>query len=214
MRQQLLILSAIFSCLPVLSQARPLILPGRDVVVEYHSRGMVPGPVGTLTTTVMARFDSRSDRLRVDAPDGGFYALVDVDDARLTMVMPAQRVYVDQPADPDLLALLRAEDLDFQKIGTDRIAGMDCTEYAGAVNNHSGRVCLTDDGVLLRARIDDPDRRPELDAVSVLYAAQPAGLFEVPPGFHRLILPRLPYGNGMGPLGATRDRNGSAQFGH
>jgi hypothetical protein len=65
---------------------------------------------------------------------------------------------------------------------------------------------LTDDGVLLRARIDDPDRRPELEAVSVTYAPQPSDLFEIPDGFHRVYLPRLPHGFGLGPLGnSARD---------
>ena len=214
MQQKLLILATILATMPTLSWARPLILPVHDVVVEYHSRGMVPGPSGTLTTTVMVRFAGSGDRLRVDGPYGGFYALVDVDDARMIMVMPDKRIYVDQPADPDLIALLQADDPAFQKIGAERIAGFGCTDYAADINGHSGLVCLTDDGVLLRARIDNPDRRPELEAVSVTYAAQPSDLFEIPEGFHRLFLPKLPYGFGLGPLGnATRDRDAFGRFG-
>jgi hypothetical protein len=201
MRRNLLLLVAVLAATPGLARARLLILPAQDVVVEYHSRGMVPGPVGTLTTTVMVRFGVRAERLRIDGPYGGFYALVDVDDARLTMVMPGQRVYVDQPADPDLMALLQAGDSDFRRIGTEMIAGLACTDYVAAINNHSGQVCLTDDGVLLRARIADPDRQPELEAVSVTYALQPPALFEIPAGFHKLNIPDLPYGPGPGLLG-------------
>jgi hypothetical protein len=214
MRQKLLILAAISAAVPILSWARPLILPIHDVVVEYHSRGMVPGPSGTLTTTVMVRFAGGGDRLRVDGPYGGFYALVDVQGARLIMVMPDKRIYVDQPADPNLIALLQSDDPAFQKIGTDRIAGLDCTDYAGDINGHSGRVCLTDDGVLLRARVDEPDRRPELEAVSVIYAPQPSDMFEIPDGFHRVNLPRPPHGFGLGPLGnGERDRKPFGQAG-
>jgi len=213
-QQKLLILAAILATGPTLAWARPLILPVRDVVVEYHSRGMVPGPSGTLTTTIMVRYAGGGDRLRVDGPYGGFYALVDVADARLIMVMPDKRIYVDQPADPDLIALLQSDDPTFQKIGIDRIAGLDCTDYAADINGHSGRVCLTDDGVLLRASIDDPDRRPELDAVSVTYAPQPSDLFEVPEGYRRLNLPRLPYGLGPGPFGnSERDDDAFGRLG-
>jgi hypothetical protein len=207
-QQKLLVLATILAAVPTLSWARPLILPVHDVVVEYHSRGMVPGPSGTLTTTVMVRYAGSGDRLRVDGPYGGFYALVDVDEARLIMVMPDKRIYVDQPADPDLIALLQADAPSFQKIGIQRIAGFDCTDYAGDINGHSGQLCLTDDGVLLRARIDGPDRRPELQAVSVTYAPQPSDLFEVPEGFRRVFLPRLPHGASPGRLGnAPRNRD-------
>lgn len=208
MLQKSLILAAILAALPNLAAAKPLIMPTHDVVVEYHSRGMVAGPQGTLTSTVMVRFAGNGDRLRVDGPYGGVYALVDVDDARLIMVMPDKRLYVDQPADPDLIALLQANDPDFQKIGTDRIAGFDCTDYDADINGHSGQVCLTDDGILLRASIDDPDRHPELEAVNVSYAPQPSDLFEIPEGFHRLLLPKLPYGPSLGPFGnASRERD-------
>jgi hypothetical protein len=208
MRQKLLFLSAILTSVPILSWARPLVLPIHDVVVEYQSRGMVPGPSGTLTTTVMVRFAGNGDRLRVDGPYGGFYALIDVDNARMIMVMPDKRIYVDQPADPNLIALLQADDPSFQKTGAERIAGFECTDYTADINGHSGSLCLTDDGILLRAEIDNPDRRPELQAISVTYALQPSELFEIPDGFHRVALPRLPYGMGMGPLGNTeRDRN-------
>ncbi len=201
MQQRLAILAAVLAVVPTLVWARPLMLPSHDVVVEYHSRGMVPGPSGTLTTTVMVRFAGNGDRLRVDGPYGGLYALVEVDEARMIMVMPDQRIYVDQPADPDLIALLQADDPSFQRIGMERVAGFDCTDYNADINGHSGRLCLTDDGVLLRAQIDAPDRRPELEAVSVTYAPQPSDMFEVPDGFRRVFLPRSQRGMGMGPLG-------------
>jgi hypothetical protein len=207
-QQKLLVVAAILGVVPNLGWARPLILPTHDVVVEYHTRGMVAGPPGTLTTTVMVRFAGSGDRLRVEGPYGGFYALIEVDQARMIMIMPDQRIYVDQPADPDLIALLQADDPSFQRVGAERIAGLGCTDYSAEINGHSGLLCLTDDGVLLRARIEGPERRPELEAVSVSYAPQPSDLFEIPDGFHRLNLPKLPYRFGLGPPGnATRDRD-------
>jgi hypothetical protein len=209
-QQKLLILAAFLAAMPNLALARPLIMPNRDVVVEYHARGMVPGPSGALTTTVMVRFAGSGDRLRVDGPDGGFYALVDVENGRLIMVMPDSRIYVDQPADPDLIALLQADDSSFQRTGSTRVAGYRCTTYAADINGHSGRLCLTDDGILLQAHIDSPDRHPELEAVTITYADQPSDMFEVPEGFHRVNLPRPPrHGLGLGPLDNTARDNGS-----
>jgi len=53
-------------------------------------------------------------------------------------------------------------------------------------HDRGGQVYLTGDGVLLRARGDDPDRNRQLEAVRVTYAAQPASLFETPAGFQKL----------------------------
>jgi hypothetical protein len=207
-QQKWLILAAILAAMPTLAWTRPLIMPIHDVVVEYHTRGMVPGPAGELPTTVMVRFAGSGDRLRVDGPEGNYYALVDVQNARLIMVMPDNRIYVDQAADPDLIALLQADDSSFQRIGTQRVAGYKCTAYATDINGHSGRLCLTDDGILLQAHIDNPDRHPELEAVTLTYAEQPSDLFEVPEGFHRVNLPRSRHGLGLEPLGNTARDSG------
>ncbi len=197
MRHNFLIFTALLAAVPALAQDRPLILPAHDVAVEYQTRGMIPGPAAT--TTVLARFSSNRRLVRVDGPDDRFYAIVDIDAARMAIVMPEQRIYVEQPADPDIVGLL--QDPSLRRIGADTVAGLPCTAYDAAVNDRSGQVCLTDDGVLLRARIADPDRRPEMQAVSVTYARQPAEMFEIPAGFHRLDLPYLPDGLNVRPPG-------------
>jgi len=211
MRPGSLMLAAVVAVVPALAQARPLLLPAQDVTVEYHSTGMVPGPAGELTNTVMVSFASQRQRLRIDGPQGGFYTLVDIDAARMTTVLPGQRIFVDQPMDQVLLALLDADTSDFRAIGRETVAGQPCTAYTAAVNDHHGLVCLTNDGVLLRAMISAPDRRPALEAVSVTYGRQPAALFEVPAGFRRLDLARLPFGQGFDPFRthpSNRDING------
>ena len=55
-------------------------------------------------------------------------------------------------------------------------------DYDAAVNDRTGQVCLTEDGVLLRANIFDPDRRREVQAVRVTYAEQPEAYFDRPQG--------------------------------
>lgn len=201
MRHNLLILALLAAAMPAPAQNRPLLLPNRDVAVAYLTRGMVPGPAGDLGNTVMVRFASDRDRLRIDGPYGRFYAIVDIDAARMVIVMPEHRLYVTQPADPDMMAVFHAENTEFRRIGDEVVAGRRCTAYDAAVNDRTGRICLTDDGVLLRARIADPDRRPEVEAVTVTYARQPAAMFQMPPGFRRLDIPNPPYGLNLGPFG-------------
>jgi hypothetical protein len=203
MRQKFLMSAVLLAAAPALAQDLPLILPERDVAVEYQSSGMVPGPAGMLSTTVLVRFARDMSRLRIDGPYGGFYAIVDINADRMFVVMPNQRIYADQPADPNFMALFDAGGAQFTRIGTGTVAGLPCTAYDATVNDRAGRVCLTDDGVLLSARIADPDRHPELEAIRVTYARQPQGMFEIPRGFRRFDVPNLP-GLNLGPPGDGR----------
>jgi hypothetical protein len=214
MRHIFVILAAFAVASPARTWAQPLILPLRDVAVEYRSSGMMPGPAGDLANTVMVRFTSDLGRLRIDGPYGRFYAILDIDAARLIVVMPEQRVYVDQPADPEMMAVFQATDTEFRRVGADVVAGLPCTAYDAAINDRTGQVCLTDDGVLLRARIAGLDHRPELDALSVTYARQPSRMFEVPAGYRRLNMPNLPFGMNPGPFGGRpRGEYPGGQFG-
>jgi hypothetical protein len=188
MRKLFLLSAACLVAIPALASDLPLILPVRDVAVEYQSSGMVPGPAGTLSTTVMVRFARDMSRLRIDGPYGRFYAIVDINADRMFLVMPEQRIYAEQPTDPNVMALFTAGNAEFTRVGTRTVAGLPCTAYDAMVNDRAGRVCLTADGVLLSAQIADPDRHPELEAMRVTYARQPAGMFEIPHGFRRLDL--------------------------
>ncbi len=204
MRRHVLMAAALLVAIPGKGPARaqdlPLLLPVRDVAVEYQSSGMVPGPSGGLSTTVMVRFARDMSRLRIDGPYGRFYAIVDINTGRMFLVMPDQRIYAEQPADPNIMALFDPGSAAFTRVGTRTVAGLTCTSYDATVNARSGRVCLTSDGVLLSARIADPDRRPQLEAMQVTYARQPGELFEIPRGFRRLDIPTLP-GLNLGPIG-------------
>lgn len=164
---------------------------------------MLPGPAGAMTN-VVARFDRGAGQLRVDGPyDGRFYAIVDINAARMFMVTPDQHLYAEQQADPNIMALLQPGNADLRRPGGEMVAGLPCTDYDATMNDRAGRVCLTDDGVLLRATIADPERRPYLEAVRVTYGRQPRWIFGMPVGFQRLDLPNLLYGLNMGPLGGS-----------
>ena len=155
---------------------------------------------------VTMRFSSRSGRIRIDGASGRGYAILDPAAGKMTMVMEERHMYVERPADPGMLAMFKATNESFRKTGSDTIAGVACTIYDATFNEHSGQVCLTNDGVMLRARSADADRQRELEAVAVNYVDQPAGLFEVPAGYQKLEMPNPPPGMNMGPPGGQPGR--------
>ncbi len=169
---------------PALAEDRPLIRPSRDVTVEYRSSGMRQGQPTSHDVTM--RFASKSGRIRIDGPNGRGYAILDLDAGRMTVVLEERRMYLERPADPGMTALFQAANTAFTRTGTDTVAGLACTTYDATVSEHRGQVCLTDDGVLLRARSEDPDRHRDLEALNVTYGDQPAALFEAPAGFQKV----------------------------
>jgi hypothetical protein len=202
MRRMLLFLAMLaVAVAPALAEDRPLVRPNRDVAVEYRSSGTPQGPAAEPGREVTMRFASRSGRIRIDGPNGRGYAILDIDAGRMTVVMTERRLYMEQPADPGMTAMFQAANAAYTKTGTDTVAGLACTTYEARISDRKGQVCLTDDGVLLRARNEDPNRRRELEAMKVTYGDQPASLFEAPAGFQKLDPAAMSRGMNTGPDG-------------
>jgi len=189
---------------PAVTAEGPWILPKQDVAVEYRTRGMMRGPLAGNGHRVTARFDSREGRIRIDGPDSRFYAILDVASERMIMVMPEWRLYMEQPADPDLSAILHGANTRLRPLGDEEIAGLTCTAYDAALNDRTGELCLTDDGVLLRAEIADRGRPRELEALRVTYADQPDSYFHAPADFTKVDMSDLPPGLNLGVGGPPR----------
>jgi hypothetical protein len=198
MRPIFLLSAALLAAVPTSAQPPPPILPVHDVAIEYHTSGMIPEAAGVQANTVMVRYSHDRERLRIDGAYGQFYAIVDIPAGRMLIIMRDQGVYTEQPADPVIMAIFQSSNLTLRRIGEATVSGLACTVYDTTVSQHTGRVCLTDDGVLLSAVLAEPDRRPELEALRVTYGNQPAAWFEVPPGFRRLDMPNLPGGLNFG----------------
>ena len=199
MGRKFLLLAMLAPAAPALADDEPLILPSRDVAVEYRTSGVMPGPSAE-QDTVVARFASKSSRIRIDGSDRRFYMILDIDAERMIMVMPEWRLYMEKPADPGLMAMFQESGPALRRTGAEIVAGVRCMDYDAAVNDRTGQVCLTEDGVLLRANIFDPDRRREVQAVRVTYAEQPEAYFDRPPGFARVDASKMPPGLGSGPV--------------
>jgi hypothetical protein len=212
MLRKFLILAAIAS--PALADERPLTRPNRDVAVEYRSSGTTQGSAATPDGVVTIRFASKGNRIRIERPNDAGYAVLDNDAGRMILVMAERRMYIDRPADPNMMPMFQATNAAFVKTGSDTVAGVSCTTYDANINDRKGQVCLTSDGVLLRARSTDPNQKRELEAVKVTYAEQPASLFEPPAGFQKMDIPDGPRGMNLGPAGGgPRGGYPGGQFG-
>ena len=171
---------------------RPFVVPQRDVDVLYA----IPAAGGLATAGAAAadgatngaavgqrmRFSADPARQRVDPPGSGTFMITDYAAGHLTVVQPQRRTAIVLPAPGPVLARhgVRAAGA-YGRIGDRVVAGMPCTDWStpdGA--GTPSVVCLTDDGVMLRA---SQNGRVLLQAVRVTYAPQPAAVFAVPDGF-------------------------------
>jgi hypothetical protein len=160
----------------------PLLRPSRDVVVEY--RNGEPGQAAG--TAVTMHFANKGNRLRIDPANSPTYRIYDIKVNRLTIVMTDKHTFEDRPSDPSMVPLYFSPEAAFTRTGTETIAGLSCTTYDANLHGRRGQLCLTADGVILRARTQQGDQVRELHAVNVSYTEQPATLFEPPPSFQNV----------------------------
>jgi hypothetical protein len=190
--------------LPARAQDRPTLLaPSRDVAVVYRTEGGMGGPPGNRGASgggheIRMYFSNGGMLMRVEtnATAQQAYMIVDRTAQRTTMVMPAQHMYVDMPSrGPMQNGMVLTDDMQFRRTGTDTIAGIGCTVWEAHGPRGDGSACITDDGVMLRAK--SSDGRGLMEATQVSYGPQSPTLFQPPAGFTRMQMPA-----GMPPGGA------------
>ncbi len=166
---------------------RPFVVPQRDVDVLYAipAAGLAPG---SAAVGQRVRFAADPARQRVDPPGSGTYMITDYAARRLTVVQPDQRLATVLPAPGTPLAPhgMRADGA-YRRLDGRVVAGTPCTDWS--TRDQAGTesvVCLTDDGVMLRA---SQAGRLLLQAVRVGYAPQPAAVFAVPDGYRVEVAP-------------------------
>jgi hypothetical protein len=123
--------------------------------------------------------------MRIDPPGGSaVHVIVDYVARRMSVVRDATRTVVEMAA-PDSMADMIGGRLtaSYVRRGVATVAGRACTEWQ--TQDRESRVavvCITDDGVLLRAGTPEQVR---VSAVSVQYAPQDAAAFRVPSDYTR-----------------------------
>lgn len=164
---------------PALAEDRPLVSPSRDVDVVY----VMAGPEAPLAQRL--RWGVALGKLRVDPPSPGMFVIIDTASHVMQTVREGDRSVLEMPAGGVLPGA--APDAGFTRAGEAAFAGLSCTQWR--TRDAAGRevlVCLTADGVLLRA---EADGLVLLQAARVSFAPQPEQVFRVPPDYRKIISP-------------------------
>lgn len=172
-------------------------LPTRDVALVYRVGGAAHAAIpGGIPDTVSIAWDAARQRIRVTVPGRPQFLLVDLAPVGVRLVDAGTRSAISLPVRAKDLDPVKLQDAHLTRHGRATVAGLSCTEYAADSPRGHGTVCLTDDGVALRAVGTVNGREGSLTAVSVAYGPASPMLFEVPPGYTSLALPpglsRLP----------------------
>ena len=145
--------------LPALAQDAPRLFPSRDVAVTYRVSGM---------GYTIADFAGQT----------GF----------MVMQMP-QPMVMDIPMAQAASHVRALESARFTRQGTDRVAGVACTNWRHEGPQGSGTGCFTDDGVMLRSQGSAPGVQGALEALRVTYGPQDMARFQRPAGVPAMQMP-------------------------
>lgn len=158
----------------------PALRPTRDVDITYMMARPQPGG-GWQMLTERQRWSVAAGKLRVDPPTPGLWMVIDLTGGTIATVQEGEKRILDGPApqlpgEPGLPGENAAGQA--ERRGPDRVGDWSCTDWA--VPDTAGRpalLCLTDDGVLLRASLGG---RVLLEALELTYAPQPEEIFRLP----------------------------------
>jgi len=176
-------LLASLCALPALAQDRPEIFPNRDVAVTY--RTSVEGRPADMRMA----WNAARRLMRMEMPTGQGYLILDQQAGTGFMVMQQMRMIMEMPAGQEAAARFAqaSQTARFTREGSDRVANLPCTNWKIEDGAETGRVCITADGVTLRAQ--PGNGRGEMEALAVEYATQDPARFARPEGFRNMQIP-------------------------
>lgn len=179
-----MLMTVLASLMPGLAAAAPVILPTRDVSVQYSLA--VPGQA---VQTVQLFYNAALESARV-VSENGYYVLANLPTGKAQLVVPALHAIVQAPNFSLLTGeLFLAENAHFTRLGQGHYAGLACETYRIVDQNGTAQACLTADGVVLHFSGHDEHGGASLTALRVAYGQQPASQFQPPPGFNDINLP-------------------------
>jgi hypothetical protein len=132
----------------------------------------VPVPDGTDTTLMQRyRWSAAEQAQRVDMQGSDNWMVLDFKSHRMSLVHDQAHEVLDASAPPEANGAAG-----FARAGDDSVAGLACTVWRTTDSRGNETLaCYTPDGVLLRAQSGG---KTVMEAVSVVYAAQDAALFQ------------------------------------
>lgn len=166
------------------AQDRPLLQPSRDVTVTYRIEGAAASAIpGGIDGPLRLSWDAAHQRLRAEAEGRPQAVLVDLPNHTATMLDGVMRAAIALPVrDRDLQPLTLAG-AQLTRRGAGNVAGMACTNWDVESHRGAGTVCLTADGVALRADGAVDGHKGSFTATSVRYGEVAPNLFTAPPGY-------------------------------
>ena len=175
-----------------MAQERPVLQPTQDVAITYRLDGaaadILPGgPAGALRLF----WDAQGQRMRLEADGRPQALLVDLQARGAQIVDSGLRSYVALPVRDAEMQAITLSGAQMIRRGTETVAGLTCTVWGVQSPRGNGTVCMTADGVALRATGDVDGRRGGFTAMDVRYAEQPSRLFQVPAGYMSFSIPGL-----------------------
>lgn len=172
------------------AQDRPLVQPSRDVTVTYRVEGAAASVIpGGIDGPLRLSWDAARQRLRAEAEGRPQAVLVDLPNRTATLLDDTMRAVVALPVRERDLQPLTLGGARLTRRGQDSVAGRACTTWDVQASRGAGTVCLTEDGVALRAEGAVDGRHGSFTATSVRYGSVGPGLFAVPPGYFSLNIP-------------------------
>ncbi len=161
----------------------PPTVPTRDVDVIYQTaRSDRAGHEQVLSQRM--RWNAKLGRQRVDPPVSGVYMVLDTRAHRMMAVHDADRSVLELNAARATATPGLPKGGALAAVGSARVAGLPCTEWS--TRDSAGLpaiVCLTTDGVLLRAT---SGQHVLVEATSVTYGPMDPALFDAPPGYRHV----------------------------
>ncbi len=178
---------------PGAAWAQPMLIPGRDVAIQYRLSGAAADQIpGGAPEGVRLVWDATGQRLRAEPIGRPIYALTDLQHRVADIVFAGQGAYMQsriKGGDPQ--TLLAGRDIRFTRRGSEHVLGMACTVWAIQSQKINGTGCVTADGVILRAEGMVDGHPGSLVAQSVAFGPQPNSAFVPPDGFTRMSLPGM-----------------------
>jgi hypothetical protein len=161
------------------SAEQPLLRPSRDVDVTYRAIAQ-----GGAAVEQRVRWLAATQTMRIDPPSPGMRVIIDYVARRMSVVRDQTRSVVDMAAPDSMADVIGGKlTLTYARRGQVTVAGRTCTEWQTEDRAaHKALVCITDDGVLLRAGTPDQVR---ISATAVNYAPQDPATFRIPADYAR-----------------------------
>ena len=180
--------------MPALAAAQPRLVPPDDVQVLYRASGPAVAAIpGGAPGGIRLEWDAGAERLRSEPVGGPVYAIADLGRHVADVVFSGQNTYLELPirsGNPQALLSLAVTGADgqFTRGGTDRLLGLNCTEWTVRARKLDATGCVTDEGVVLRASGTWNGQAGELVALSVSHGRVPPERFSPPEDFARINL--------------------------